>query len=182
MVHFQNIPTKPLSAESSGSKIFPPVERWGTKIRYEHEQWYLYFLHMRDRMAEPVVSLPRDQETTGSGDENGPLIYGFWRNAHDHYTTPLARPLLIPLQVVRTSFGFHVRGCMGSSFPSPPPPPPPLPFSPGVNKNSKVEVEFEIWHGNWRNAPSEYIECKVLISVKCRVLVQLLKLIKSSGV
>ena len=23
------------------------------------------------------------------------LIYGFWRNAHDQYTNPLARPLLI---------------------------------------------------------------------------------------
>ena len=27
------------------------------------------------------------------------LIYGFWRNAHDQYTNPLARPLLIALQV-----------------------------------------------------------------------------------
>ena len=27
VVHFQNIPKKPLSGESSGSKIFPPVER-----------------------------------------------------------------------------------------------------------------------------------------------------------
>ena len=41
----------------------------------------------------------------------------FLRNAHDQYTNPLARPLLIALQVVRTSFGFHLRGCMGSSFP-----------------------------------------------------------------
>ena len=49
-----------------------------------------------------------------------PLIYGFWRNAHDQYTNPLARPLLIALQVVRTSFGFHLRECMGSSFPPPP--------------------------------------------------------------
>ena len=31
---------------------------------------------------------------------------------------PLARPLLIALQVERTSFGFHVRECMRSS-PSP---------------------------------------------------------------
>ena len=46
-----------------------------------------------------------------------PLIYGFWRNAHDQYTNLLARPLLIALQVVRTSFGFHLRECMGSSFP-----------------------------------------------------------------
>ena len=48
-----------------------------------------------------------------------PLIYGFWRNAHDQYTNPLARPLLISLQVVRTSFGFHLRECMGSSSPPP---------------------------------------------------------------
>ena len=34
--------------------------------------------------------------------------------AHDQYTYPLARPLLIALQVARTSFGFHL---MGSSFP-----------------------------------------------------------------
>ena len=46
-----------------------------------------------------------------------PLIYGFWRNAHDQYTNPLARPLLIALQVVRTSFGFHLRECMRSSSP-----------------------------------------------------------------
>ena len=45
-----------------------------------------------------------------------PLICGFWRNAHDQYTNPLARPLLIALQVVRTSFGFHLRECMGSSL------------------------------------------------------------------
>ena len=49
-----------------------------------------------------------------------PLIYGFWRNEHDQYTNPLARPLLISLQVVRTSFGFHLRECMGSSSPPPP--------------------------------------------------------------
>ena len=50
-----------------------------------------------------------------------PLIYGFWRNAHDQNTNPLARPLLISLQVVRTSFGFHLTECMGSSSPLPPP-------------------------------------------------------------
>ena len=48
-----------------------------------------------------------------------PLIYDFWRNAHDQYTSPLARPLLTALQVVRTSFGFHLRECVGSSSPSP---------------------------------------------------------------
>ena len=31
-------------------------------------------------------------------------IYGFWRNAHDQYTNPLARSLLIALQVVESSF------------------------------------------------------------------------------
>ena len=41
-----------------------------------------------------------------------PLVYGFWSNAHDQYTNPLARPLLIALQVVRTSFGFHLRECI----------------------------------------------------------------------
>ena len=30
---------------------------------------------------------------------------------------------MIALQVVRTSFGFHLRECMGSCFPPPPPPP-----------------------------------------------------------
>ena len=35
-------------------------------------------------------------------------------------TKPLTRPLMITLQVVRTSFGFHLRECMGSSFPPPP--------------------------------------------------------------
>ena len=46
-----------------------------------------------------------------------PLIYGFSRSAHDQYTNPLARALLMALQVVRTSFGFHLRECMGSSPP-----------------------------------------------------------------
>ena len=36
---------------------------------------------------------------------------------------PLARPLLIALQVERTSFGFHVRECMRSTTPPPPHPP-----------------------------------------------------------
>ena len=47
------------------------------------------------------------------------LIYGFWRNTHDQYTNPLARPLLITLQVVRTSFGFHLRECMEVASPAP---------------------------------------------------------------
>ena len=46
-----------------------------------------------------------------------PLIYGFGGNAHDQFINPLIRPLLIVLQVVRTSFEFHFRECMGSSFP-----------------------------------------------------------------
>ena len=46
------------------------------------------------------------------------LIFGFWRNAHDQYTNLLARPLMAALQVVKTSFGFHLRECKGSSFSS----------------------------------------------------------------
>ena len=49
------------------------------------------------------------------------LIYGFWRNAHNQHTNPLARPLLIALKIVRTSLGFHLRECMGSSFSLPSP-------------------------------------------------------------
>ena len=45
-----------------------------------------------------------------------PMIYGFRRNAHDQYTNPLARPLLIALQVVRTSWFTMYRQCTGSSF------------------------------------------------------------------
>ena len=45
----------------------------------------------------------------------------FGRNAHDQYTNPLARTLLIALQVVRTSFGYHLRKCMESSYPPSPP-------------------------------------------------------------
>ena len=48
-----------------------------------------------------------------------PLIFGLWRNAHYQYTNPLARPLMIALQVVRTLFRFHLRECMRNSFPSP---------------------------------------------------------------
>ena len=47
------------------------------------------------------------------------LLYGFWRNAPDQYANPPARPWLIALQVVRTSFGFHLRECMESWFPPP---------------------------------------------------------------
>ena len=46
-----------------------------------------------------------------------PLISGFLCNAHDRYANALARPLLIALKVVRTSFGFHLRECMGRGSP-----------------------------------------------------------------
>ena len=36
-----------------------------------------------------------------------PLIFGLWRDAHDHYTINLlTRPLMITLQVVRISIAF----------------------------------------------------------------------------
>ena len=38
-------------------------------------------------------------------------------------TKPLAIASMIALQVVRTSFGFYLRECMGSCFPPLPPPP-----------------------------------------------------------
>ena len=47
-----------------------------------------------------------------------PLIYVFSRNAHNQDANPLARPK-IAVQVVRTSFGFHLRDCMKSSDPLP---------------------------------------------------------------
>ena len=37
------------------------------------------------------------------------------------YTKPLAIASMIALQVVRTSFEFHLRECMGSCFPPPSP-------------------------------------------------------------
>ena len=40
------------------------------------------------------------------------------------FPKPLAIASMIALQVVRTSFRFHLRECMGSCSPSPPPPPP----------------------------------------------------------
>ena len=43
-------------------------------------------------------------------------VCGLWRDAHDVYTNPLARALMITLQVVRTSFGFHLGECV--NFPS----------------------------------------------------------------
>ena len=64
------------------------------------------------------------------------LIYSFWRNAHDQYTNPLASPLLITLQVVRTLFGFHLRECMGSSFPSP------AEKLPGLLRNRPLFLKF----------------------------------------
>ena len=33
---------------------------------------------------------------------------------HEHFTKPLTIALMIALQVERTSFGFHLRECMGS--------------------------------------------------------------------
>ena len=48
-----------------------------------------------------------------------PLEYA--RSAHAQEAYPLTRTSHIALQVVRTSFGFHLRECMGSCFPPPPP-------------------------------------------------------------
>ena len=62
------------------------------------------------RIPKPVIT----------GVENEPLIYGFWRNVHDQYTNPLARPLLTALQVMTTSSVFHLRECIESSSPPPP--------------------------------------------------------------
>ena len=42
-------------------------------------------------------------------------------SARAQYTNPLTDASMIALQVVRTSFGFHLRECMGSCFPPPPP-------------------------------------------------------------
>ena len=47
--------------------------------------------------------------------------FGLRCNAQHQYTKLLARPLMIALQVVRTSFPFRLRECMGSNFPPPPP-------------------------------------------------------------
>ena len=38
-------------------------------------------------------------------------------SAHQHFTKPKAIASMIALQVVRISFGFHLRECMGSCFP-----------------------------------------------------------------
>ena len=46
-----------------------------------------------------------------------PLEYATSAHAHEAY--PLARTLQIALQAVRTSFGFHLRECMGSCSPPP---------------------------------------------------------------
>ena len=46
------------------------------------------------------------------------FIFGLWRNVHDQYTNPLARPLMIALQVVRTSYRFHLRECLRNTSPS----------------------------------------------------------------
>ena len=43
------------------------------------------------------------------------------------FTKQLAIASMIALQVVGTSFEFHLRECMGSCFPVSPPPPPPAP-------------------------------------------------------
>ena len=40
-------------------------------------------------------------------------------SAHEHFRKPLTTALMIALQVVRTSFGFHLRECMGSCSLSP---------------------------------------------------------------
>ena len=42
-----------------------------------------------------------------------------WRNAHYQYTNPISRPLIMMIawQVVKTSFGLHLREWMGNSLP-----------------------------------------------------------------
>ena len=51
---------------------------------------------------------------------------------HEHFTKPLAIASMVALQVVRTSFGFHLRECMESCSP----PPPPTTASTHVTKSS----------------------------------------------
>ena len=50
-----------------------------------------------------------------------PFFYR-WTNitAHAQWSYPLTMSSEIALQVVRTSFRFHLRECIGSSFPPPP--------------------------------------------------------------
>ena len=73
-----------------------------------------------------------------------PLIYVFSRNAHNQDANPLARPLLIAVQVVRTSFGFHLRDCMKSSDP------PPSRADPWCKNNLALKLT-NTWQG--RNRP-----------------------------
>ena len=56
-------------------------------------------------------------------------------------------PLLIALQVVRTSFGFHLRECMGSSFP---------PWSFQSSKSFQSPMLFQ---SSWRPQTSKSSEC-----------------------
>ena len=51
--------------------------------------------------------------------------------------SPLAIPLLIALQVERTSFGFHVRECMRST------PPPPTPAGKHAKRSLPVDVRTQ---------------------------------------
>ena len=94
-------------------------------LRHFESHWRETWRHT-GRRTVPQISLetpppPPPPPPPPLGFFSKPLIFSFWRNTHDQYTYPLARPLMIYLQVVRTSFGFHLRECMGSSFPPPPP-------------------------------------------------------------
>ena len=47
------------------------------------------------------------------------VCFGLTNSARAQNTNPLTDASMIALQVVRTSFGFHLRECMGSCFPPP---------------------------------------------------------------
>ena len=69
-----------------------------------------------------------------------PLVLGYWRTAHYQYTNPISRPLMIALQVVKTSFGFHLREWMGNSFPW---------FEPRSDFMSRFSCW--VWSSGWRS-------------------------------
>ena len=78
-LYFQNSPKKLLSVESLGSKtFFPQVERWGTHIHYEHEQWYLQFLYIHDRMSEIFWHLVTAASRTPRFKTTWPRNDGLW--------------------------------------------------------------------------------------------------------
>ena len=97
-----------------------------------------------------------DRHNFVSSQDRWSMVFDVMR-MYDQYTNPLAKALLIALQIVRTSFGFHLRECMRSSFP-PPPPPAPIYIVYAVE-----QFKHEIYMRNQQRHSSSFFQSLIII-------------------